>query len=247
MDGIEIFLNEETMQTPNELANMIIQMAEDIDSCKNDLTQIKERGWFKRLTNKHHRDSIEIQIKQNNLMSTFLVIMQMLISVNFNNTVFLGALYEQLCDEEELRGKFCSNYLNIAKDFISATYASSKKHIKRIEDLEGIASSLVQKYNEKEQIDQEQNYRLREIDVSMSKKSVLDDEQSKAIKNIVQYLRKNDEVDHKQTSDIIDLRKRIADVESLAGNNKYHSRLLIYAAIVMSLTAIILSIAAVLK
>lgn len=244
MNDIEIIFSEETMQSPNELANMIIQLADDIDSCKNDLTQIKDRGWFKRLTNNSNRDLAVVLIKQNDSMSLFLEIIKMCIGLNFSNVVFLGALYEQICTQEKSRGQFCSNYLNIAKDFMFATYTSSKKHVQRIENLEQIASSLVQKYNEKERIDQEQNCRLREIDISMSRKSVLDDEQSKAIKKIVQYLRKKDEIDHKQTSDIIDLRNGI---EALGGNNKYHSRLLVYAGIVMSFAAFILSILALLK
>ena len=242
MNDFEIVSTEAKMQSPDELAKMIVQLSENIDSCKNDLSQIKNRGWFKRLTSNNTKDVAEIQIKQNDSMGTFLQITRMLIGLNFNNVVFLGALYEQICTHEKSRGKFCSNYLNIAKEFISATLTHTQKHLKRMDDLEELALSLAQKYNKKEQIDQEQDRRLKEIDNSLSQKEALDDKQSREIKKIVLYLRKKDEVDHKQTGDIIDLKKRIAELETLAGSKKHHITMVIYVAMGLSLTAIILSV-----
>lgn len=243
MNEIDIILSEDAMQSPNELAKKIVQLADDIDSCKDDLTQIMDRGWFKRITNNNTRDLAYMQIKQNKSMSLLLMITKESIFHNFNNTVFLGALYEQICKEEKARGNFSCNYLNMAKEFISATLTSSKKHFKRIEDLEEIASDLVKKYNEKEQLDQEQNRRLNEIDGSMSKKNVIDDEQSKAINKLVQYLRKKDEIDHKQTSDVVNLAKRITDLETSDANNKNSKTIiLLYIALGLSVTSLIFSL-----
>lgn len=121
-----ITLEPEVRRDPKQLANMIVDLAKEIEACKDDLKQIRERNVFKRIFSNNSRDVAEVLIRQNDSMSLFLQIVQALTFLNFYNTAVLGGIQEQLCRFQNKRGEFTSKYLQMANEYISEALTSAR-------------------------------------------------------------------------------------------------------------------------
>lgn len=187
---VEVVLDQKITKNPKALADMILELAEDIEECKDDLEAIRSRGLFKRLFSNTTRDLADLMIRQNDTISLFLNIVQGLIMLNMYNTAMLGAIQDELCKHEASRGSFQNKYLAMAREYISQSYSA--------------AVTL------KGQIDK-QHEALDRIREQMVLKNRLDEEQSQLIAQIRERATKHDEVDQLQDQLLVQIQEELAE------------------------------------
>jgi hypothetical protein len=122
---VEISMDKEVRDNPQRIAQMIIELADDIEICQNDLSKLKERKLFKRIVSNNTKDLADAMIKQNDTISLFLNIVQALIMFNMNNTVILAEIQRELSMHEKGRGDFQNKYVAMAQEYITESYQAA--------------------------------------------------------------------------------------------------------------------------
>lgn len=197
----EIKINKNLRSDPKALANLIISLSNDIEECRNDLTGIKNRKFWKRAFTNNTKDLADALIKQNDSYSTFINIIQVLIGFNLHNAVVLGGLYEELNKISGEAGTTNNEYFQLAQDYIrDALFTTKNTNVKFNEydtSISNIKSELIkneqiekkqsemlhflkQKYIEKDELDKELNNKLADFAVSLTNKET-------TIKNLELY------------------------------------------------------------
>lgn len=232
---VEITVDPEIRKDPKKLGEMIVALAEDIESCKDDLTELKERNVFKKLFSNNTRDLADSMLKQQDTISMFLTIVQSLIVLNFSNTAVLAGIHDEIAKHEKGRGDFSNSYLNMAKEYLAQSIESAKRineeldgHGQAIETLNGslnkkdaldkeqteLINELIRKNQLKEDLDRKQSKQIEDHANRLTQKEVTDAEQSKAIELLQsEHVRKN-KVDDQQSSEIASLRDKVHKLES---------------------------------
>src|SRR5208283_3684612 len=124
---IELTLNSRIRNEPSQIARIIFDLAEQIESCKNDLTQIKSRGLWDLLFSSNTRDLADAMLKENDTISLFLSIVQSLIVMNMANAEMLGRIQDELNAQEKSRGKYQNKYISMAKEYIAQSYTAATR------------------------------------------------------------------------------------------------------------------------
>jgi len=197
----EIKINKDLRSDPKELASLIISLSNDIEECRNDLTGIKNRKFWKRAFANNTKDLAGALIKQNDSYSTFINIIQVLIGFNLHNAVVLGGLYEELNKISGEAGTTNNEYFQLAQDYIrdalittkntnvkfneyDTSISNIKSELIKKEQIEKKQSEILhflkQKYIEKDELDKELNNKLADFAVSLTNKET-------TIKNLELY------------------------------------------------------------
>ncbi len=206
MSELTEFLDRSDLKkNPEEIASMIIALAKELDSCKGDLAQAKERGVWKRLTSNNTRDLAQAIIKQNDTISMFLNIVQSLILLNLNNVAILSGVMEKLSQFEIDRGESSNRYIRMAKEYIQESIRSAQRTTTKIDTLESRLETTKIQLIENAKIDEKQDQLLVSLRSSLHEQHTVDLELEKNVEEIrMQVLAKNS-MDEQQTSSIREL------------------------------------------
>ena len=178
---IEITVNKELRSNPKEIANMIAIISKDIEDCRNDITNIKDRSFWNRLFSNNTRDLADTLIKQNDTISTFVNIVQVLIGFNLYNANFLSVLYNELTKVAGEAKATNNEYFQLAQDYIFETLKATKKANKKFDEYDNSISEIKTELKEKEQLDKEQTVILTFLKQKYAQKDKLDRQQSESI------------------------------------------------------------------
>ena len=195
---INITLDKELRKNPNAIANAIATLAEDIETCKGDLTKIKHRSIFKKIFKNNIRDLADAMIKQNDTISTFLNIIQSLIFINVNNIIMLGGIMEKLKMHEKARGLSGNKYINLAKEYLIESISAAQKTNKKLIDNESNIIDIKNKIIEKNKLDEEQSRLINKLERDLSRKNNLDDDQTQKIKQLFSAISDKERIDKSQ-------------------------------------------------
>jgi len=212
---VEITINKELRSNPKELANMIATLSKDIKDCRNDLTGIKDRSFWKRTFSNNTRDLADALIKQNDTISTFVNIVQVLIGFNLHNAVFLGWLYDEMTKVSGEAKTTNNEYFKLARDYIGETLKAAKNTNEKFDEFGNSISNINTELKEKEQIDKEQSEILSFLKQKYAEKEKLDIQQSEDIEHLKRKNNEKDELDTKQSVKINELEKEIEVLKQL--------------------------------
>lgn len=212
---VEITINKELRSNPKELANMIATLSKDIKDCRNDLTGIKDRSFWKRTFSNNTRDLADALIKQNDTVSTFVNIVQVLIGFNLHNAVVLGGLYDEMTKVSGEAKTTNNEYFQLAQDYIGETLKAAKNTNEKFDEFGNSISNINTELKEKEQIDREQSEILSFLKQKYAEKEKLDIQQSEDIEHLKRKNDEKDELDTKQSVKINELEKEIEVLKQL--------------------------------
>ena len=154
---VKITLDPDIKNDPKTISDLITKIAEEIEECKDDLMEIKNRSFWKKMFSSNTRDLADAILKQNDTISVFLNIVQALIMFNMHNLVLLSEIQNELCKHEESKGDFQNKYINMAKEFITESYNSAVTYKNKIEKQERNFELIKTDLINKNKLDEKQN------------------------------------------------------------------------------------------
>lgn len=219
---VQITIDKELRSNPKLLANMIVQLSTEINECRNNLTELKERDFWKRTFSNNTRDLADAMIKQNDTISTFINIVQVLIGFNLHNAVVLGGIVQELSKVSGNISLTENEYFNLAKDYISETFTAAQKTNKKFDEFGNSINSINNELVEKKQIDDEQTKILNLLKQKYEEKEKLDEFQTKEIENLKKSKVEKDLLDKQQNDELDILQKAKIEKDNLDNeqNNK---------------------------
>ena len=143
----EMMVDEEN-KSPESIASMIVQLAKDIDECKDDLSRIRDRGIFKRMLSNNTRDLAEMMIKQNDTIALFLHIVQTMVIFNLNNAFMLGEIMHEMNKRETAEGVTNNRYMSVAKAYFSESMKTAELLNNRLKQQDASVAELKQQVQE---------------------------------------------------------------------------------------------------
>ena len=124
---IQVLTKEFLENNPTVIGEQIAYLAKSIEETKGDLEEIKNRGFWDKLTSDNTRDLAEAMLKQNETTSAFLTIVQGIILLSMNNIVVLAGIMKSLEKKENADYLKDNKYVNMAKDYLTEAIKSAKK------------------------------------------------------------------------------------------------------------------------
>lgn len=208
---------------PSAIGESIVKLAMDIDRTRDNLSDIEQRGFWKRLTNNNTRDLASAMIQQNDTISAFLTIVQGVIFLSFNNIVVLSGIMDSITKQEHTNDLRDNKYVDMAKEYLSEAIKSAQRTTKNTQDIIVIKDRLVDFYKNQSQQDKliedlkvelkqyhltngQQDEILAKVTNRLNKKDRIDRQQDQIIENLQEELEKQNVVDQQQT-EIIDFVK----------------------------------------
>ena len=122
--------NQELRNNPKGIADVILGLSQDIESCRNDISTIQNRNWFQRLFNNNTRDLASAMLKQQDTLSTFFQIIQFMLVIYGRHDRLLLQLRNDLRDGEKKHGLSGNKYIKVATMQLDAAIDSKKKNKK---------------------------------------------------------------------------------------------------------------------
>jgi chromosome segregation ATPase len=212
---VTLTLDKSIANNPKSIAELIVQLANDIDSCKNDLSTIKDRGWWDKLTSNNTKDLASAMLKQNDTITLFLNIVQSIIMLHMHNTLVLGQIQEHLNMHERSKGNFENKYTNMAKEFISQSYNAAISLKNKIENNEQTLLDIKNDIISKNEIDEQQTLLINQLRTDIDEHEVLDKEQHKIIQELKNELLEHDAIDNALKQTIRGLKNELKEHEKL--------------------------------
>lgn len=210
-----ITLDKEVANNPKTIADMIMQLTKDIDNCKGDLSEIKDRGVFKRFFSNNTKDLADAMIKQNDTISLFLNIIQSIIMLHMHNTVVLGKIQEHLHMYTASAGDTENKYTNMAKEFITQSYNAALTLKNKIDKHENAVCEIMKQLIDKDKIDEEQSYKIAQINTQFEKHELDDEEQDKKISELENAIEAKSIIDSKQDQVLSEISSELLKHDSI--------------------------------
>lgn len=126
---VMVLSKNELEENPTVIGESLVKLAQSLEDNKSDLSQIKERGFLKKLANNNTRDLAEAMIKQNETITGFLTIVQGVIFLSMNNVVVLGGIMDSLNKSEHKNELRDNKYFNMARDYLSEAILAAQKAV----------------------------------------------------------------------------------------------------------------------
>ena len=227
-----ILFDKKLVRNPKAMAQLIKDIACDINNNKKDLNEIKNRGWWKRVTNNNTADLADSIIKQNDIISTFYGILQAVLFLSVNNTRMLQAICKRLRVLQGDQDLVNNDLYDKSIEFLERFLCSAKRSEKQLEELTGymikkakideqqdiMLKSLEANANEKRELDQEQSRKISELYEKLGDIKYADKGQEKKILSIVELLKEKDATDRKQDEKVEYITKVISNLEVMIRN-----------------------------
>jgi len=210
-----ITLDKSVANNPKSIADLIVQLAHDIDSCKNDLSSIKDRGWWDKIVSNNTGDLASAMLKQNDTITLFLNIVQSIIMLHMHNTLILGQIQEHLNMHERSKGNFENKYTNMAKEFISQSYNAAISLKNKIENNEQTLLDFKKDIILKNEIDEQQTHLINKLRIDIDEHEIMDKEQHKTIQELKEELLEHDAIDEALRMTISGLKDTLKNHEIL--------------------------------
>jgi len=204
---VKVTLDESIRTNPFKIAEMIKNAAIDIKYCKSNLTEIKNRSWFKRITNNNTADLADTIITQNDTIQTFFNIVQAIIFLNMNNTYMLGQIIKNLKGFQGDQQLVNNDLFDMSTQFLQSALVAAENTNNKIDTHEKALMDISEQFVKKAKLDEEQNKRLDNLNHNIIEKEKIDKEQTEKISQIKSSLQTREEVD-KQHNPLIENRHR---------------------------------------
>lgn len=204
---ITVLTKRELESNPSVIGENLAQLAKAIEDNKEDLSDIKNRGFWDKLTNNNTRDLAEAMIKQNDTISGFLIIVQGIIFLSMNNIVILGGVMDAL-NKHEKTGEVRDNiYVSMAKDYLGEAIKSAKK----VDENKAQINMIQEKLNTGYKRHEHQTQLFEKMNEELKSRATDDFIRDKEIQKISKQILKNFDDYNEQKEISILLNKRLKD------------------------------------
>lgn len=174
---------------PSNIAELITDLAQRIESNKSDLNSILNQDWWDRTFSKsgNIKALAENLIKQNDTISTFLNIVQALIAWNMSNSIYIHEVIRQLDYLSKKRGIDKNTYMGIAKTYLQEGLYAAVQTKKKFDSI---------------------NSSIDTLKTDISNKIKKGNDQDRLINNLFSYVKEIKGIDDKQNELICELESR---------------------------------------
>ena len=210
-EEIQVLTKWELESNPSVIGDNLVKLASDIEAAKDNISELKERNLWQRLTNNNTRDFAEVMLKQNDTMSAFMVIVQGIIFLSMNNVVVLGGIMDAINKAEDTNDLRDNKYITLAKDYLSEAIKAARKGEANEKEIENIKAKLVAAYKNQEN----QAALLKEIETKLDQKEHTDEQQDAVIENLKARLDKQEQIANQQSEIITEMKAEINQSQNL--------------------------------
>ena len=131
-----VLTKEEIEKNPEVVGQNLAILAKAIEESKADITAIKNRSLWARLWSNNTRDLADTMLKQNEIISAYITVVQGIIWLTMNNIALLALVMDAMEKAEQANALIENRYSKMAKDFMKAAEKTinNEKEIKELKD-----------------------------------------------------------------------------------------------------------------
>lgn len=173
---ITVLTKEDVCANPSIIGENLAQLALAIEDTKDNLSDIQNRGFWKRLVNNNVRDLAEAMLKQNETISFFVLIVQQIASLSMNNLIVLGGIMDGLNKVEAINGIRDNKYIGMARDYLTEALKSAQRSSDNEKEIENLKIKLNEYYGKQESQGKyifEQSMRISELEKGIADQNKL--------------------------------------------------------------------------
>lgn len=139
---IMVLTKEEIERNPEVVGENLAALAAAIEESRNDITEIQNRGFFKRLMSNNTRDLAEAMLKQNEIIGAYITVVQGIIWLTMNNIGLLATVMDAMNKSQSANGIVENNYTKMAKDYMTEAIKVAEKNNRHDREIAELKSEL---------------------------------------------------------------------------------------------------------
>lgn len=124
-NNLQILANE-IIQNPNKLQEIIKITSEELKAATTNANEIAGRGFFKRLFASNTKDFAKLMVAQNEIMSNFFLLLQVMTFLCKGNSMLLFGLMDSLDRGMDMSNEEQKNLYAFAKSYLQEAIESAK-------------------------------------------------------------------------------------------------------------------------
>lgn len=124
-DNLQLLANE-IIQNPNKLQEIIKVTSQELEAARTTADEIASRGFLKRLISSNTKDFAKLMVAQNEIMSKFFLLLQVMTFLCKGNSVLLFGLMDSLDKGLDMSNEEQKNLYTFAKSYLQEAIESAK-------------------------------------------------------------------------------------------------------------------------
>ena len=119
-------LANEIIQNPNKLQEIIQATSNELEAARTNADEIANRSWLKRLFSSNTKDFAKLMVAQNDIMSNFFLLLQVMTFLCKGNSILLFGLMDSLNKGMDMSNEEQKNLYTFAKSYLQEAIESAK-------------------------------------------------------------------------------------------------------------------------
>lgn len=124
-DNLQLLANE-IIQNPNKLQEIIKVTSQELEAARTTADEIASRSFLKRLISSNTKDFAKLMVAQNEIMSKFFLLLQVMTFLCKGNSVLLFGLMDSLDKGLDMSNEEQKNLYTFAKSYLQEAIESAK-------------------------------------------------------------------------------------------------------------------------
>ena len=124
-DDLQLLANE-IIQNPNKLQEIIKATSKELKDARTNADEIANRGFFRRLVSSNTKDFAKLMVAQNDIMSNFFLLLQVMTFLCKGNSILLFGLIDSLNKGIDMSNEEQKNLYTFAKSYLQEAIESAK-------------------------------------------------------------------------------------------------------------------------
>lgn len=124
-DNLQLLANE-IIQNPNKLQEIIQATSNELEAARTDADEIANRSFLKRLFSSNTKDFVKLMVAQNDIMSNFFLLLQVMTFLCKGNSILLFGLMDSLNKGMDMSNEEQKNLYTFAKSYLQEAIESAK-------------------------------------------------------------------------------------------------------------------------
>ena len=185
-DDLQLLANE-IIQNPNKLQEIIKATSKELKDARTNADEIANRGFFRRLVSSNTKDFAKLMVAQNDIMSNFFLLLQVMTFLCKGNSILLFGLMDSLDKGLDMSNEEQKNLYTFAKSYLQEAIESAKSEELRETALKKllIHSNELKVFQEKSNDSIEELFsKTKTIETNVVKLQEFQDETEQSIKNL---------------------------------------------------------------
>ncbi len=142
-----VLTKEEIEKNPEVVGQNLAILAKAIEESKADITAIKNRSLWARLWSNNTRDLADTMLKQNEIISAYITVVQGIIWLTMNNIALLALVMDAMEKAEQANALIENRYSKMAKDFMTESIKAAEKTINNEKEIKELKDEVARLYS----------------------------------------------------------------------------------------------------